>query len=1393
MSRFSSWLGGDLRYALKNTAIAVGFLTAANACGGGGCSSSCAGSSVIPGGFPKDKRVDNAAGVRVTRPGIDFLEKNLSAVIQKVLSGGGSSVKDGIMTFEISESTGKTKILFFDINYTVCKGGPKATEMPPKCEVEINLKGINGVKIESVTPHNMKVHANIPLRLQRLPLNISIVGDVDATLGKPPVDCGSVQFQSVPVDVDIALEEIPNDPKHAVRAGYTKINIDPSKFTFGKTEVQDGFKFCGSGFNDTVANWFKDLIVGQVIGGLGGQLAGPLASATCMKPQALPDGTLQCPTGTFNRKDTCRFEDKDDGECVPMLLGLESRFDLSGLLASLSPGTSGGLDFMLASGGNMEPAPGTGPTDNGMTLHMLGGGQPFPVSQCVPAVDNPMPTGIQLPDELFKNSVDGWSAPTPPHLGIGLAERFLNHAATGAYNSGLFCIGISSEQVAQLNAGLFSLLLRSIDGLADKFKASDSSPAMALAIRPQKPPAITIGDNDFAKTPLIDMKLQDTDLDFYMWSHERFIRLFTGRIDIEVPINMEAGADGLALKFAPKNPLSFTNPRISNNNLLLEDDKQVGNLVASIGGLIPASTFSSIKPFKLDSALASLGLKLTIPEGGIRKVEKGTDRFLGIFAYLEVATAAIPKTMTSARIVSQKIDPKNFKLETVGTAPPSFDVHASALEDNGSKKVEYAYKVDNGPYSVFMPERDFTVTSPFFILQGKHTISVVSRIAGAVESESEPVTLPVLIDVMAPQVKIESKTAGIASILAGDLISHGNDLKVEARVDGGAWIPVMADDKGTRTIKVDPESSQLEVRATDEAGNVGSSSAALIRGRADQLAPGGSGCGCSVPGNDTTPTGLAAFGALAAIGAVIERRRRRSRARDLAAASIVPLAFGVAGCSCGASGDDNSGGPAACNGKSDLASFVIGSHTSVATAADGTVWVAGYNEGDPSGGSTEDFQADLVVGKFDSGEGRVKWQIIDGYPKPDANTTLDHNNCGWREGVTDPGDDVGQFTAMQVDAQNNPVVAYFDRTNGALKVARFDGTSWSTHQVDAQTTGWAGKHNAMVMLDGKPVIAYQSVEAGTGGFAKAKIRVAKAQTAAPSSASDWSIEDAIVEEKNPCMQAICGAGQKCLAGVADTFDPVCTATTSGCMPACAGDTEACVKDKMGVAGCQKIKPTLGIYVNALGESISLATSGTDLVLVAYDRWHGNLRSATNKGGTWKSTPANAPLDGWTGDVTKDKTTGDRGFGASLAVDATGNWHVVYADGIKEWLLYRFVPGGDVSKAEAPVIIDDGATTDGTTKFTDGQHVIGDTSWITVDGSSLKIVYQDTTAGTLRWAKGAGGPMAKFTRGVIKQDGFAGFWPRFAGSQVLNFFRQRGLTEEGGDKVIIGDVRAVTIP
>src|SRR5437868_11543745 len=63
-------------------------------CSGGGCSGcgGCAGTTPLPGGFPPDKAVTNAASVRVSRPGLDFLESNLPAIVTKAASAPGGKL-----------------------------------------------------------------------------------------------------------------------------------------------------------------------------------------------------------------------------------------------------------------------------------------------------------------------------------------------------------------------------------------------------------------------------------------------------------------------------------------------------------------------------------------------------------------------------------------------------------------------------------------------------------------------------------------------------------------------------------------------------------------------------------------------------------------------------------------------------------------------------------------------------------------------------------------------------------------------------------------------------------------------------------------------------------------------------------------------------------------------------------------------------------------------------------------------------------------------------------------------------------------------------------------------------------------------------------------------------
>src|SRR5579885_276708 len=79
-------------------------------CSGGGCSSGCAGCGVtpLPGGFPKGGTVTNAAAVRVTRSGLDFIGDNLGGVAGKALMG-----QNGVVSFNIPSSTSTNTFLGF--------------------------------------------------------------------------------------------------------------------------------------------------------------------------------------------------------------------------------------------------------------------------------------------------------------------------------------------------------------------------------------------------------------------------------------------------------------------------------------------------------------------------------------------------------------------------------------------------------------------------------------------------------------------------------------------------------------------------------------------------------------------------------------------------------------------------------------------------------------------------------------------------------------------------------------------------------------------------------------------------------------------------------------------------------------------------------------------------------------------------------------------------------------------------------------------------------------------------------------------------------------------------------------------------------------------------------
>jgi MYXO-CTERM domain-containing protein len=862
-------------------------------CGGGGCSSGCSscGTTPLPGGFPKVSTIPNAASVRVTRPGLDFVQENIGTLAEKAL---GTGAKAGVVTFPIPPGTGNPK---------VCS---VATPGPSQCNAEIGL-GQSKLRVNSITPNRVKIDGLLPVRIRDLPTSYAlgltvkffvVAGDKTQAPGQDLCKqrgSDAIAFKNFPLNVELPLVTETRIPRN----GYTKVDVDKAVIDIGITEADievcddtcGGLPFCQAGF-DLV----KTFAFNTLVNGVKGQIKTALASAFCTAPT--PAVTPACPTGStpddadLTKATKCLFDGTQ--ECVPSLLGTDGRMDLSQALINFSPGTQGGLDFVLASAGDMNPAPGDATlpawtprsppvpaednTANGISLKMIGGTLPQPTAKCIDVVTNSPPQDIPLPKELQGDTITPWPAGTPgPHLGFAMAGRFLDHAAASAYNSGLLCLGVSTEQVDQLSTGYLSILAPSI-----KLLTFEQNPASAaITTRPGTPPKITIGNGtDVNKDPLLTIKLEKFAVDFYVFSLDRFVRFFTYTADVTIPVNIQTGKDP---KTNPNGGLlpvigniGLANASVTNADLLLDDPGLVsGGITGLLGGLVGQFLGGGFSPIDVQAALASLGLGLDIPAGGIRKLTSGTDDFIGVFANLTKAGAtAHEEADTRAAIVATVVDRDAMGLTATRARFPTLRVHAEGL---ATKATEQTWWIDDGTHAPWTRAQELVVDHDTMILQGKHVLHVSSRIVNDMASEDgTPVAIPFTIDTLPPIVEGKREGRRI-TVRARDYVSSESSLVARRRVgESEAWTDWAPLEAASR-FEADATSA-VEVEVRDEEGNVGQVSLPLLRGEADSsLQAAGSGCGCRVTGaggSGGSTSSVAGLGLALGLGLVLRTRRR---------------------------------------------------------------------------------------------------------------------------------------------------------------------------------------------------------------------------------------------------------------------------------------------------------------------------------------------------------------------------------------------------------------------------------------------------------------------------------------------------------------------------------------
>lgn len=686
------------------------------------------------------------------------------------------------------------------------------------------------------------------------------------------------------------------------------------------------------------------------------------------------------------------------------------------------------------------------------------------------------------------------------------------------------------------------------------------------------------------------------------------------------------------------------------------------------------------------------------------------ERFAPIRTQAEVASVHVP---TPAALRASLLDRRVPKADK---DVPEVRIDVTADNAPADRDVEWQYRLNGGAWRMFQTGPELVIRDETFFFQGYHRIELRGRVKGNAGSlEVRPVALTVLIDSVAPRHK--AKVEGDQLYFGGfDYVTARGDLEYAYELEPGRyseWAKRGSVRLGYAQALAKANGGVLRYRVRDEAGNVANAEVGAGLLAVNPVMPKAGGCGCQ------TDSGASGFGLLVlGLLGLLGWRRRRPFDRKLVTLTLLvgAMALVAVGCAKKSPGTPADAGLPPCEDDTDCAALQCpdgeiaqcvfgacecrddlvwgktGPHSSHAESYD-SIMVAAYNQR----------YGDLMytsIRKGDIGSNPVldenDWVFVDGVPwdeEPDVPTS------DIRGGIKDKGDNVGRFTSIGADSGGNPVIAYYDLTHGALKLARKDGENWRIMLVDdggsseEPELGDAGRYTSMSMRSGSdyaPGVAYftQYLPGSDEFHMRTELRFAEALTGSPAGPADFMIY--VVDS-------------------AEIEVPV---------------------DEEG-APLAPDKWPLGDWPSGVGVTCSVTrTSDGRPVVVYYDSLNGNLKAAEFNGTAFDEPVI---LDG---EDDQGADTGNVGLFPSVKISPTNDsvWHVSYMDVGLRQLVYQVADTGEASQIET---VDHGLrmeTNDITGLPMPVSHMVGFDSKIVLAGNKVFIAYQDGTNHELRWAE-----------------------------------------------------------
>ncbi len=851
------------RWYARQAMLAVALFTIAG-CGADSCS--CSGFE--PGEFPVekvDKTIVTSGEVRLTPTGLTFLEDNLPAILASFLPGG--------LNFCVPPTSTS--------GLTVC-GDSQCMSGEDGCDMSLTL---DDAQLTPEAPNKL----NIALTIGGLDETLDFRAGSDCELKlfskadrNLPATIGATLPVTFEVDQSSPFKDV------SVVVGELGINTDNVDYDIdGKDfwdipicELVDGIAAIGAVRNllfDQLTGQFEPIITEQV---------DALLCQSC--DGGCPDQT------TCDGNNLCRYQ---DDTCPQNPLGLSGELVLGDLLADYIENPEASVDMTVRVADHAV-------ANDGITLGLRSGYDPVASSICVPAD----PTVRNFAPTPLSPTLTGNTRPngTPFQIGIGYHERALESMLWSVWGSGGTCFKVGSDTIDLLSTSSIGALVPSLKELAYN-KGSEAF----IKIVPQTEPNVILGANTVMPMgngyeitdPLMTVDWKDFDIHIFAFAQDRFTRVFTIRVDLELPIAVVADGMGSIIPVLGDIEDALKNQRILENELVSEDPQRILDLLPTLLGFaLPALAGSLSDPIELPEFF---GFRIDIGPGDITSVDNNTS--IAIFADLQiVATPYIQHLETnvggweldlSRRTEGGLVRPQ-VKVQMLGPLQLA----------TSAEPVEYTFRVDGGTWSLPVRSNELLIDSPTLVLPGEHRIEVRSqRVGDPYSADRTPAVIDVMVDWEAPSVELD-RAGSILTATATDAVDTVEEMSFRWRIvtgEPGARWSEWASSPTLDLSELDlPVRFRVQVEARDRAGNV-SSDEQTVTWRAplessdepSSVPTGGSevsaqpAAGC----NSTGSSGPGGLLILLAFGGLAFGARRRRRFAPVAASMLLA----VSACKCG--------------------------------------------------------------------------------------------------------------------------------------------------------------------------------------------------------------------------------------------------------------------------------------------------------------------------------------------------------------------------------------------------------------------------------------------------------------------------------------------------------------